>query len=56
MKAKKAKHDARIVIYLRVRPTERARIAKIAEKRGHPHTIASVAAEMISRGLEAEAS
>jgi hypothetical protein len=50
-KVKKAKRDDRIVLYLRVKSAERARIAEIAEKRGHPHTLASVAAEMIGRGL-----
>jgi hypothetical protein len=40
-----------VVMYVRVLPKEHARITKIVRKRGYPHTIASVAAEMISRGL-----
>jgi L-fucose mutarotase/ribose pyranase (RbsD/FucU family) len=51
-RSKKATRDKRIVMYLRVRETEHAKIAKIAEERGHPHTIASVAAEMISKSLK----
>jgi hypothetical protein len=53
-RAKRAKRDDRVVTYVRVKPEEHARIARIAGDRGHPHTIASVAAEMISRGLRAE--
>lgn len=56
-KARKVKHRApHVVTYVRVKPEEHARITEIAEKRGYPHTIASVAAEMISRGLKDEAS
>jgi hypothetical protein len=55
-KAKKVKrNNRRVVTYVRVKSEEHALIAEIAEKRGHPHTIASVAAEMISRGLKAAA-
>jgi hypothetical protein len=55
-KARKAKRgDNRVVTYVRVKPEEHALITQIAEKRGYPHTIASVAAEMISRGLKEEA-
>ncbi len=55
-KARKVKHRAPdVVTYVRVKPEEHALIAQIAEKRGYPHTIASVAAEMISRGLKTEA-
>jgi molybdenum cofactor biosynthesis enzyme len=50
-KAKKTKRDNRIVMYLRVKPEEHKKIAKIAKERGYPHTIASVAAEMFARGL-----
>jgi hypothetical protein len=50
-KAKRTKRDNRIVAYIRLRPEEHARIAKIVKVRGYPHTFASVAAEMISRGL-----
>jgi hypothetical protein len=52
---RKAKRDARVVTYVRVKPEEHALIAEIAGKRGWPHTIASVTAEMITRGLKAEA-
>ena len=53
-KAKKTKRDNRIVAYIRLKPEEHARITKIAEKRGYPHTFASVAGEMITRGLATE--
>jgi hypothetical protein len=54
-RAKKAKRgDNRVVTYVRVKPAEHALIVKIAEKRGYPHTIASVAGEMISRGLKGQ--
>jgi hypothetical protein len=46
--------DERVTTYVRVKSEEHALIVQIAEKRGWPHTIASVAAEMISRGLKAE--
>ena len=52
---KKPKRDSRIVMYIRVKPEERAQAAKIAAQRGYPHTIASVSAEMFSRGLASEA-
>lgn len=52
---KKAKRGSSIVMYVRVRPEEHARVVKLVEQRGYPHTIASVAAEMISRGLASEA-
>lgn len=51
-KVRKAK---RVVTYVRVKLEDHARIKQIAAKRGHPHTIASVAAEMISRGLKEDA-
>jgi hypothetical protein len=54
VKAKKPKHRARVVMYVRVSPEERARVVKIARRRGWPHTIASVAAEMLSCGLASE--
>lgn len=41
-------------MYVRVLPKEHALIKKIVRKRGYPNTIASVAAEMISRGLATE--
>lgn len=53
-KAKKPKRDTRRPIYVRVRPEEHTKIVQIAKKRGWPHTIASVATEMISRGLDQE--
>jgi hypothetical protein len=40
-----------IVTYIRIPRADRRRIESIAKKRGPPHTIASVAAEMITRGL-----
>lgn len=49
----KVKRDNRVVTYVRVKPEEHAQIVKIVAKRGLPHTIASVSAEMISRGLAA---
>lgn len=52
LRAKKPK-DNRIVAYIRMKPEEHALITKIAKKRGYPHSFASVAAEMISRGLTA---
>jgi len=56
-RAKKAKRvDDRVVTYVRMKSEEHEQIAQIAEKRGYPHTIASVAAEMISRGLKEEIS
>jgi hypothetical protein len=54
-RAKKPKHDDRVVTYVRLPAREHAQITEIAEKRGYPHTIASVTAEMVSRGLAAEA-
>lgn len=51
---KKPKRENRIVSYIRLHAKEHARISKIARKRGHPHTFASVAAEMISKGLATE--
>lgn len=54
-RAKKAKRRSpHVVMYVRVKPEEHAQIAKIAEERGYPHTLASVVAEMISRGLQTE--
>jgi len=51
---RKNKTDNRIVAYIRMDAKEHAQIAKIAKKRGHPHTFASVAAEMISKALKME--
>lgn len=51
---KAAKRDSRSVMYVRVAPQERAQIEQIVKERGYPHTMASVAAEMLSRGLAAE--
>ena len=51
---KKSKRDNRVVAYIRLNAKEHAQISKIAQKRGHPHTFASVAAEMISKALKLE--
>ena len=51
---KKLKRDNRLVAYIRLNAKEHAQISKIAQKRGHPHTFASVAAEMISKALKME--
>lgn len=53
-KPKKAKIDSRIVTYIRVKPEEHELVKKIAGERGYPHTIASVTAEMFSKGLASE--
>lgn len=52
--AKKAKRSNHTVMYVRVKPEEHALIDQIAKKRGYPHTKASIAAELISKGLAAE--
>ena len=54
-RAKKARRSNDVVTYFRMKPEVRTRIAEIAAKRGWPHTIASVTAEMIEQGLKAEA-
>ena len=51
---KRARRDNRVVAYIRMNAKEHAQISKIAQKRGHPHTFASVAAEMISKALKLE--
>ena len=51
---KKSRRDSRIVAYIRMNAKEHAQISKIAQKRGYPHTFASVAAEMISKALKLE--
>lgn len=53
-KARKPKQDSRSVMYVRVTPEDRAHITQIVQKRGYPHTMASVASEMLSRGLASE--
>lgn len=54
--AKKAKrNNNRAVMYVRVKPEEHAQIAEMAAQRGYPHTIASVASELISKALQTEA-
>jgi hypothetical protein len=53
-KAKKAKRSDLITMYVRVKPAAHAQIVKIAEKRGYPHNMSSVASEMLSRGLASE--
>ncbi len=52
---KKARRSQPIVTYVRMTPEMRARITEIVAQRGYPHTIASVAFEMIERGLKLEA-
>lgn len=47
-------HKRGVVTYVRLPPEAHAQIVDIASQRGWPHTIASVAAEMISRGLAVE--
>ena len=54
--AVKSKPDGLIVIYTRVTTKEHARLSKIAKRRGRPHTLASVTAEMISKSLQQEKS
>lgn len=39
-------------MYVRLRDEVHEEVAKIAQQRGYPHTITSVAAELISRGLQ----
>lgn len=52
-KAKRGKRAGHVVMYVRVKREEHARIIKIAKRRGYPATISSVASEVISRGLTA---
>lgn len=54
MKPKKAKRNNLVVMYVRVKPEEHARVKQIADKRGYPHSISSVASEIFSRGLAAK--
>jgi len=54
-KVKKPKRDNRIVTYVPLTPEDHEMIAQIAKKRGYPYTIASIAAEMISKALASEA-
>ena len=51
-RTRRPKRANRVVTYVRVAPEEHAQIAQIAKAWGYPHTIASVASEMISRGLK----
>ena len=52
---RKAKRGcARVVMYVRVKREEHELIMQIADKRGYPHTISSVVAEMIARCLKDE--
>jgi uncharacterized UPF0146 family protein len=48
----KKKRDDRILTYVRLQPEIHRQIVQIAEARGYPHTIASVATEMVSHGLK----
>jgi hypothetical protein len=53
LKARKAKRGGgTIVTYMRLKSEAHAQIVQIAKERGWPHSIASVTAEMISRGLK----
>jgi len=52
----KKRGESSVVVYMRVKPEEHARLMKIVKERGWPHTIASVTAEIFSRGLAAEPS
>jgi hypothetical protein len=54
-RVKKGKRATRTVLYLRVTSAEHAKLSKKAAKRGYPHTIASIAAEIISQHLANEA-
>ncbi len=54
-RVKKAKRRSpHVVMYVRVKPEEHAQIAKIAEGRGYPHTLASVVADIITHALRTE--
>jgi hypothetical protein len=48
----KKKRDDRILTYVRLQPEVHRRVVQIVEERGYPHTIASVATEMVSLGLK----
>lgn len=50
----KAKRADQTVIYMRLPIVVLDRVRKIADKRGWPHTIASVGAEALERGLDVE--
>lgn len=58
-KARKAKRDNGVVMYIRVTPEMHEQIAKAAKRRasrrGYPHPMTSVAVELIAQGLQAEA-
>jgi len=54
-KAKKPKRDNRGVLYIRATQKVRASIEKIAAQRGYPHTVSSVAFDLIVKGLRVEA-
>lgn len=51
-RTKKKKPDNRIVTYVRLQPEIHQEVVQIAEERGYPHTIASVATEMVALGLK----
>lgn len=48
----KKKRDDRILTYVRLLPEVHQQVVQIAKERGYPHTIASVATEMVSLGLK----
>lgn len=47
------RRDGRFVMYVRVSGPDHQRIEQLVKERGYPHTLSSVAAEMITRGLDA---
>lgn len=49
------KRDKQEALYVRVTPEIRTSIEEIAARRGYPHTVASVASDMIAKGLLVEA-
>lgn len=48
----KKKRDDRILTYVRLQPEIHQQVVRIVQERGYPHTIASVATEMVSLGLK----
>lgn len=48
----KKKRDGRILTYVRLLPEIHQQVVQLAEERGYPHTIASVATEMVLLGLK----
>ena len=48
----KKKRDDRILTYVRLLPEVHQQVVQLAQGRGYPHTIASVATEMVALGLK----